>query len=94
MKTTGNTILIEKDIKGKKNYYLKIREYNRSGEFAEADIFCRLTQKAKEQIKICDFEECEIPIEIKDSFYSVDIYYKDEEKYTKPTLVLSDIEIC
>ena len=56
-------------------------------------MFCRLTQKAKEQLKICDFKECEIPIEIKDSFYSVDIYYKDEEKYTKPTLVLADIEI-
>lgn len=93
MKTIGNAILIEKDIKGKKNHYLRIREYNRNGEYVEAIMFCRLTQKAKEQLKICDFKECEIPIEIKDSFYSVDIYYKDEEKYTKPTLVLSDIEI-
>jgi hypothetical protein len=35
----------------------------------------------------------DLAIEIKDSFYSIDKYRKGEQVYTKPTLVLKDIEI-
>ena len=93
MKVIGETSILEKKINGKTIHYLKVREYDRNGKFNEAEIFCRLTKKAQEQLNICNCLEQETPIEIKDSFYTVDKYYKGEQQYTKATLVIADIEI-
>ena len=90
MKTIGNAILNSRSINGKRIYYLTIREYNRDGEFEETELYCRLTKKMQELV---GEETTNLGIDIVDSFYSVDNYYKGEEKYTKPTLVLSEIEI-
>lgn len=94
MKITGETILIEKEINGKLMHYLKVREYDRDGKFCEAELFCRLTKKAQEQLRISEYiSGMEVPIDIKDSFFAVDRYFKGDEKYTKPTLVIADLEI-
>lgn len=93
MKIVGETSVIEKKINGKILNYLKIREYSRDGKCNEAELFCKLTKKAQEQLNICECLECEIPIEIKDGFFAVDRYFKGEEQYTKPTLIISDLEI-
>lgn len=92
MKTIGNAILNSKSVNGKNIYTLKVREYNRDGEFEETELYCRLTKKMQELIN-SQGSFSNLAIEIKDSFYSVDNYYKGEERYTKPTLVLSEIEI-
>ena len=92
MKIIGNAILNSRSINNKEIYYLTIREYNRDGEFEETELYCRLTKKMQELVKsLGNYND--LAIDIKDSFYSVDNYYKGEEKYTKPTLVLSEIEI-
>ena len=90
MKITGKAIISKKQINDKELYFLKIREYNRIGEYKEAELNCRLTNKVKELVNAI---ENDLEIEIKDSFYLIDNYYKGEEKYTKPILVLSEIEI-
>lgn len=99
MKTTGEITLIEK-LGEKSMYFLRIREYNREGNFNQAELYCRLTNTAKEQLNtlkeflvFSEGEQLEIPIKIKDSFYAVDNYYKGEVKYTKPTLVICDLEL-
>ena len=97
MKTIGETSLIEKKINDKELFFLKVREYNRDGSYKDAEICCKLTNNAKEQLKVIkEFaldESDETPINIKDSFYAVDNYYKGEEKYTKAVLVICDIEL-
>ena len=90
MKTIGNAILNSKNVNGRQIYYITIREYRRDGEFEETELYCRLTKKMQELV---GKEIKDLPIEIIDSFYSVDNYYKGEVRYTKPTLVLSEIEI-
>lgn len=98
MKLIGETIIKERNENGKTLYFLKVREYDRDGKYEEAEIFSRLTRNAQEQYNIikentnlCE-EQDEIPINIKDSFYTVDKYYKGEQQYTKATIVLKEIE--
>lgn len=100
MKTIGEAVLIEKRINEKDVYFIRVREYNRDGIFTDAELYCRLTNNAKEQLGILrntiEIEgkyPSEIQINIQDSFYTVDKYFKGEEQYTKPTLVIKEIEI-
>ena len=98
MKLIGETTISEKYEKDKTMYFLKVREYNRDGSYNEAEVFCRLTKMAQEQYNLIKTNidlyegQNEIPINIKDSFYTVDKYYKGEDKYTKATIVLKEIE--
>ena len=102
MKVVGESVIIEKRINDKDVYFLRVREYNREGVYTDAELYCRLTNTAKEQLRIIEINlpiVCEegilkeIPINIKDSFYAVDNYLKGEEKYPKATIVISNIEI-
>ena len=92
MKTIGNVLLNKNKVNGKELYYVKIREYNRDGDYEETEMFCRLTKKMQDLVNsLGEFKD--LAIEIKDSFYSIDKYRKGEQVFTKPTLVLKDIEI-
>lgn len=92
MKIVGNAILNKKEINGKQLYYLKIREYDRTGEYEETEMFCRLTSKMQELVESVE-PFTDLQIEVKESFFTIDKYRKGEQVYTKPTLVLKDIEI-
>ena len=92
MKTIGNAILNKKEINGKEKFYIKVREYRRDGSFDEAELFCRMTNKMRDFIGDILENATDLPIEIKESFYTVDYYYKGEQKYAKPTLVLEEFE--
>lgn len=93
MKIVGNAILNKKRINEKELYYLKIREYDRDGNFEETEMFCRLTSKMQELVGFELENLANVQIDIKDSFFTIDKYRKGEQVYTKPTLVLKDIEI-
>ena len=89
MKAVENAVLCSKNINGKNLYYIKIREYSRDGQCEEAELFCRVTRDIAERVK--DLQD--LKINILDSFYAVDRYFKGEVEYKKPVLVLKDIEI-
>lgn len=89
MKVIESAILSSRIVNGKEIHYLKIREYNRDGQYEEAELFCRLTKKVADMVA----DTNDININIIDSFYTVDKYYKGEVEYRKPTLVLKEIEI-
>ena len=93
MKITGNAILNSKNVNGRNIYYLKIREYEKNGDYKETELYCRLTKKVQELVETVIKNCGDLEIEIKESFYSVDNYYKGEQIYTKPTLVISELEI-
>ena len=90
MKLTGKATIRSKEINGRKIRYLIVREYERTGEYNEAEMFCRLTKKAFDTLGDLD----NVEIEVVDSFYTIDRYYKGEQEYLKPTLVLSEIKVC
>lgn len=96
MKTIGKVELERKIVNGKngekKVYNLIVKAYDHEGQCREGAIFCRLTEE------MANFVESEmifdrIGVEIDESFYSVDIYKKGEEVYTKPTLVVTALHI-
>lgn len=89
MKAIEKAILSSKNINGRDLYYLKIREYSRDGQCEEAELFCRVTRDVAERVK--DMQD--VAINILDSFYAVDRYFKGEEEFKKPVLVLKEIEI-
>ena len=74
-------------------FYLTVREYERDGTYQDAELFCRLTKKMHDYVVERLDEAVNVEIDIKDSFYTVDRYYKGEQEYTKPTLILKDFEI-
>lgn len=93
MVVIGNAILIKKKVNEKELHYLKIREYSRDGNFEETELFCRLTNKVQQLVGEYLDNTNDLQIDIKDSFFTIDKYRKGEQVYTKPTLVLKDIEI-
>lgn len=93
MKIVGNAIIEKKIVNERQMYYLKVREYNRDGEFEEADLYCRLTKKVHDYLSEILDNASDVQINIKESFFTVDKYYKGEQEFTKPTIVLADVEI-